>query len=388
MRLFFLSLPPIWLVEKENMRIGLIINPVAGLGGRVGLKGSDGLEIQNKARALGAVPQAHIRTAQALIVLLSHKNNLEMFTPPAEMGEDVAREVGFSPRVLGSMLPAQTSAEDTICAAREMLAVGVDLILFAGGDGTARDILVVVGRQIPVLGIPAGVKIHSAVFATHPRVAGEVVVDYLFGGQVHLRDAEVVDLDENSYREGKFTTRLYGYMRVPYRSHSLQNRKSPTPASEKVRAQAIAEEVFSVIQAGCLIVLGPGTTTRAVAERLGFEKTLVGVDVYTLDGVVALDVDENRLLHLVESAPARLVITPIGGQGFILGRGNQQISPRVIERIGCEHIIVVCLPEKLNDLKGEPLLVDTGDAWLDQKLCGYLPVITGYREKVFYRVSA
>jgi predicted polyphosphate/ATP-dependent NAD kinase len=152
--------------------------------------------------------------------------------------------------------------------------------------------------------------------------------------------------------------------------------------------QAIAARVIESMQPGWLYVLGPGTTTRLIADQLGFPKTLVGVDVYTSDSVVALDVSESRILELLQKQPARIVVTPIGGQGFIFGRGNQQISPRVIQKVGKENILVVCLSEKLNALKGEPLLVDTGDPEVDELLSGYLPVIVGYREKVVYRVAS
>ncbi len=373
------------------MRLGLIVNPVAGLGGRVGLKGSDGVDIQQVALARGAEPLAQLRTQQALAALLPLRDRLELLTAPYEMGADVAQQSGFAPKIVGTAMQASmknTNAEDTIHAAREMLAAGVDLILFAGGDGTARDILAAVGVQVPVLGIPAGVKIHSAVFATHPRVAGQLAADFLSGERIYMREAEVVDLDEAAYRVGLVSTRLYGYLKVPYRPHLLQNRKAPTPASESARAQAIAASVIENMLAGWLYIIGPGTTTRAIAERLGFPKTLVGVDVYDLDGLVALDADEASLLKLLEKQPAQIIVTPIGGQGFIFGRGNQQISPKVLKKVGRENIIVVSLSEKINALMGEPLLVDTGESDLDASLCGYFPVITGYHEKVIYRVAA
>ena len=373
------------------MRLGLIVNPVAGLGGRVGLKGSDGVDIQQVALARGAEPLAQLRTQQALAALLPLRDRLELLTAPYEMGADVAQQSGFAPKIVGTAMQASmknTTAEDTIHAAREMLAAGVDLILFAGGDGTARDILAAVGVQVPVLGIPAGVKIHSAVFATHPRVAGQLAADFLSGERIYMREAEVVDLDEAAYRVGLVSTRLYGYLKVPYRPHLLQNRKAPTPASESARAQAIAASVIENMLAGWLYIIGPGTTTRAIAERLGFPKTLVGVDVYDLDGLVALDADEASLLKLLEKQPAQIIVTPIGGQGFIFGRGNQQISPKVLKKVGRENIIVVSLSEKINALMGEPLLVDTGESDLDASLCGYFPVITGYHEKVIYRVAA
>ncbi len=369
-------------------RLGLIVNPIAGIGGRVGLKGSDGAEIQRKALELGAEPQAHLLAACALEALIPLRESLELVTPPGKMGEDVAVACGFTPRVIGVLPPGLTSAKDTIRAAREMLALPIDLLLFAGGDGTARDIYTAIGAQIPVLGIPSGVKIHSAVFAIHPHTAGEVASAYLRGGRIHLRESEVIDLDEETYRAGRVITRLYGYLRVPYQPHLLQNRKVPSPALESVRLEAIAAEVIESMQPAWLYVLGPGTTTKAITDRLGFPKTLVGVDVYTRQDVIALDVSESQLAEILEHQDAKIIVTPIGGQGFIFGRGNQPIGPRVIQSVGRENILVVSLSEKLNALNGEPFLVDTGDPSTDTLLAGYLPVIVGYREKVMYRIAS
>jgi predicted polyphosphate/ATP-dependent NAD kinase len=268
-----------------------------------------------------------------------------------------------------------------------MLAIPVDLLLFAGGDGTARDIFTAVGSHLPVLGIPAGVKIHSAVFATHPRLAGEIAADFLQGRRVRLQEAEVVDLDEASYRRGLVSTQLVGFLHVLSAAHRLQGKKVPTLASESVRAEAIAAEVTMAMQPGWRYILGPGTTTRLIAGRLGFPKTLIGVDVYTLAGPLALDAGESELIALVENQPAKIIVTPIGGQGFLFGRGNQQISPRVIRKVGPDNILVISLAEKLNALKGRPLLVDTGDPAVDALLAGYLPVIVGHRQKVIYRVA-
>jgi predicted polyphosphate/ATP-dependent NAD kinase len=368
-------------------RLGLIVNPVAGLGGRVGLKGSDGLEIQQQARALGAEPQAQLRAFRALEPLVALRNDLELLTPPGEMGEAIARQAGFTPLVLGALPPSPTSAADTIRFARAMLAAPVDLLLCAGGDGTARDIYTAVGDSIPALGIPAGVKIHSAVFATHPPLAGQLAASFLQDKHTRLHEAEVVDLDEQAYRLGAVATRLFGYLKAPYRPGLLQNKKAPTPASESVQAEAIAAGLVENMQDGVLYILGPGTTTRAIATRLGLPKTLVGVDVITRQALVAADVSERQLLSLLAGRSARIVVTPIGGQGFLFGRGNQQISSQVIQNVGRENIIVVSLQSKLAALRGQALLVDTGDPATDRLLGGYLPVITGYRERVIYQVK-
>ena len=363
------------------------MNPLAGIGGRVGLKGSDGEEIQEQALALGAVPQANLRTAQALEMLVPHQQDFELLTPPGEMGETVSHQLGFNPRIISNTSSRITTADDTIHAAVLMQASRVGLILFAGGDGTARDIYKAVGVSLPVLGIPAGVKIHSAVFATHPRCAGELTADYLRAKRFRLREAEVVDLDEDMYRKGYVSTRLFGYLKVPYRPHLVQNKKVPSPAAEVARLDAIAADVIENMQPGWLYILGPGTTTRAIAARLGLPKTLIGVDVMTSQESVALDVSESRLLELIKDRSFKIIVTPIGGQGFLFGRGNQPISPQVIQQAGRENIIVVSLVEKLNALGGNPLLVDTGEPAVDALLAGHCSVITGYHERIIYRVA-
>jgi predicted polyphosphate/ATP-dependent NAD kinase len=369
------------------MILGLIINPIAGIGGRVGLKGSDGVATQREALSRGAMPQAHLRAQRALEELLPLKEELELVTPPGAMGESLREELGFAGWMIGQMHEGATSAEDTIRVAEAMSRLPVDLLLFAGGDGTARDIYRAVGAKLPVLGIPAGVKIHSAVFAINPRTAGEVAAAILRGERIHLREAEVIDLDEEAYRNGEVMTRLYGYLRIPFRPHLVQSRKVPSIGSEGRRLEAIATQISAMMEPGWLYILGPGTTTRAITDRLGFPKTLVGVDACTCEEMVAVDLSEAKLLELLEGQPAKIIVTPIGGQGFLFGRGNQQISAQVICKVGRENIWVVSLAEKLNSLRGEPLLVDTGDAEVDAMLGGYLPVIVGYGEKVMYRVA-
>jgi predicted polyphosphate/ATP-dependent NAD kinase len=368
-------------------RLGLIVNPVAGLGGRVGLKGSDGEEIQRKALDLGAVSESPERAGRALEMLMPLREQLEIVTPPGEMGGDVAAPSGLEATIIGSIKPGGTTAADTIRTAREMRRLGVDLLLFAGGDGTARDIHEAVGLDLPVLGIPAGVKIHSAVFATSPATAGELAAAYLRGDVSSLREAEVMDVDEEAFRRGVLSARLYGYLRIPFRRALVQGVKAATGPGEESVQRAIAVEIVEGMEDDCLYILGPGTTTRAIASRLGLEKTLLGVDVVRGGEMMATDVGESQLLGLMRGARAKIVVTPIGGQGFIFGRGNQQISPQVIRRVGKENTIVVSTPEKINSLGGHPLLVDTGDQSVDEMLGGYVRVVTGYAEQILYRVS-
>jgi len=370
-------------------KIGLIVNPVAGLGGRVGLKGSDGPEIQLQARRLGAVPQASNRAMQVLETLRPLKDNIEIITCPDEMGEVAVRASGFAPIVQGSITPGKTTPADTQNAARQMLQQNICLLLFAGGDGTARDIYQAVGTALPALGIPAGVKIHSAVYAANPRSAGELVQLFLQGKIARLHEAEVMDLDETAYRQGNVSAQLYGYLKIPFQRRLVQNLKSASPPGEKAIAAAIACDVVDKMTTDCLYIIGPGTTTRAITDQLGLPKTLIGVDVILENKVVIPDVNETQLLELLSvEQEAKIIVTPIGGQGYIFGRGNQQISPQVISRVGKENIIVVSTPDKINSLRGNPLMVDTGDPTLDKMFTNHIKVITGYHQQIIYRVAS
>ncbi len=344
----------------QRKTLGLIVNPVAGVGGRVGLKGSDGIEILRRALELGAARESPRRAQQALARLAGLAGDIDLVTCPGEMGADEAVAAGFTPRVLDSVIGAPwgaplpdgapaTTAEDTVNAARAMRDIGVDLLLFAGGDGTARNIYDAIGTQIATLGIPAGVKIHSAVYATTPAAAGDLAALF-FRPQargVELREAEVMDIDEEAFREDRVSARLYGYLRVPYQRNLLQSAKAGAGGSDAVALEGIASEVVNGMQPGRLYVIGPGTTTRGIMRILELPNTLLGVDVVGERAVVASDVSENDLLRLTAERPATVVVTAIGGQGHIFGRGNQQISPRVLRQVGLDNIVVVATHQKL-----------------------------------------
>jgi len=369
----------------ERKKLGLIVNPLAGLGGRVGLKGSDGAEIQKKALELGAAPESQDRAIQAL-ERIKGVDGLEIVTYPGEMGEDAAKACGFEPQVIGAINPGETTAEDTRNAARDMLRLSVDLVIFAGGDGTARDMYQAVGLDLPVLGIPAGVKIHSAVYATSPGNAGELAALYLKGGLASLREAEVMDIDEEAIRQGVVSAKLYGYLKIPFRTSLVQSLKTPS-AGEATSLASIAYDVVENMEDDWLYIIGPGTTTQAITDELGLQKTLIGVDVVLDQKLLAADVNEAQLLDLLKGRQAKIIVTLIGGQGYIFGRGNQQISPRVIEKVGRENILVVSTKEKLYALGQRPLWVDTGDQTVDRMLTGYIRVVTGYNERAVRKVS-
>ena len=363
-------------------RLGLIINPLAGLGGPAALKGSDGVAAEALAR--GSEPRASERTRLALQCLLPLRERLQFLTFPGAMGADLLREQGFAHQVLGSLNDAATSAEDTKQAVQRLQEAGCALILFAGGDGTARDVCSVVCDGQPVLGIPAGVKIHSGVYAISPRAAGELAARLVEGGLVRLASGEVRDLDESALREGRVSARWYGELTVPEEGHFMQQTKQAGMESEELVLLELADWLQDSMEDGVRYVFGPGSTLHGLAQNLGLETTLLGVDVIENGQVLAHDVTEAQLFELVEGHPSRLLVTAIGGQGHILGRGNQQISPRVVRAIGLDHLRVVATKRKLGTLQGRPLLVDSGDPQLDDSFPAAVRVWAGYKEELLY----
>jgi len=369
-------------------KLGFIVNPIAGMGGRVGLKGTDGQKIIERARELGATPVSPVRAVEALEIVAHVKDKIKIITYPFEMGEDEVKKCGLDTTVIGSIKKGRTTATDTRNGAREMLKSQVDLILFAGGDGTARDIYEAVDQGVPALGIPTGVKIHSGVFAINPKKAGELTVKFL-KGDAPLCEAEVMDIDEDAFRKGRVSSRLCGYLRVPYDRSLVQHAKSGSPAilDEKTNQKMIAEYVVEKMD-DAYYILGPGTTVKAIADKLGVKKTLLGVDVINKGKIVAMDLNEEQLLKLIEGKKAKIIVSPIGGQGFIFGRGNQQISHELIRKVGSDNIIIIATENKLSSMGiGRPLLVDTGYHEVDKMLSGYRRVITGYNEEVVMKVA-
>ena len=372
-----------------NKKLGLIVNPVAGMGGKVGLKGSDGQEILSKAKQLGARPESPKRAIDALRQLAPLKERLELITYPHDMGENEARECGLHPTVIGQIDKGNTSGEDTQKAAEEMLRLGVDLVLFAGGDGTARDVYNVLGDRLPALGIPSGVKIHSAVYGASPKKAGDLAALYLTGksSEICLNEAEVMDIDEQSFRQNMLSAKLYGYLKIPYVKRMVQSAKAGGCAGEHQALNAIAADVINNMELDHLYIIGPGTTTKTVMDHLGLGNTLLGVDTVYNRELVGSDLNEVQLLEHVKGKKAKIVVGIIGSQGYIFGRGNQQISAEVIKRIGKENMIILATVDKITSLKGAPLLVDTGDEEIDKHLSGYVQVISGLGERIVLKVE-
>jgi len=369
-----------------QFKLGLIVNPVAGLGGSVALKGSDGEDTAAKAIALGAEPKSNSRTKAALEVLVPHQSNITIYTVNDEMGTQTAKALGFNTQVVYQS-NSPTTSDDTEAAARLLQQQGVDLILFAGGDGTARNICHAVEDSVPVLGIPAGCKIHSGVYAITPKAAGRVVEMLVKGELVTLSDADVMDIDEVAFRQGTVKAKRYGEMQVPSEVRYVQAVKNGGKETDELVLADIAAYVVSEMDADTLYVMGSGSTVGAVMEEMGLENTLLGVDLVEDQALVGQDLTAQQLLELTKERETKLVITLIGGQGHIFGRGNQQLSPALIKAIGRDNIIVVATKTKLQALSGRPLICDTGDSKLDDELSGYIRVTSGFNDHIMYAVG-
>lgn len=375
-------------IKGIPMLIGLIVNPIAGMGGRVGLKGTDGEEVLREALARGAEPWAP-RRASATLSLLGRapefRDRVRWATWSGIMGEDILKPLSFNYRVLGSVRGCCTTPDDTKRAARRMMEEGVRLLVFAGGDGTAVDIIEAVDMRVPILGIPAGVKMFSGVFASTPEAAARLIQRFV-DGEAEIVEAEVMDVDEEAYRAGRLSISLKGYAKTPYEPGLILGGKEVITMDEEASKEAVAYRVVEEMRRGVTYILGPGSTVAKVAELLGLEKTLLGVDVIRDGRMIVKDAGEKELLRALEDVggEAYIILSPIGGQGSLLGRGNQPISPEVLRRVGLDRILIIATPLKMARLRS--LTVDTGDPELDEKLRGYRRVIVGYHEEKVVRV--
>jgi predicted polyphosphate/ATP-dependent NAD kinase len=359
------------------MRIGLIVNPYAGLGGPFAMKGSDG-DLAERALASGGTPSAPVRAARALAGVAE----MDLVTVAGAMGETAARAAGITPR-LAHRAPDHTTAQDTNDAARALCGAGVDLLLFAGGDGTARALLGATG-DVPVLGVPAGVRMHSGVFATSPVAAGAILQELLRGRALARQRGAVIE----GSRAGMPV--LHGHLPVPAGGRRQGAKMIGSVGADPDLATCCIHTAHEL--ADCpLAVIGTGATMLAVKQALAGEGTLLGVDVFAHGKLIARDVDEASLWRLVSAADplqARLVLGVVGGQGFLLGRGNQQVSARVVAHIGRERMTVLAAAEKLAALEGGRLLVDSGDERLDQQLAGNISVRIGPRGRMVMVLEA
>jgi predicted polyphosphate/ATP-dependent NAD kinase len=378
------------------MNIGLLVNPIAGMGGRVGLKGTDG--VVDEAIKRGASPVApgraleFLTALEAVISSSKLRDDIRIITCPGKMGEDVLQEAGLKHKVVEIDIESSTDAEDTKDCVLSLYESDVRLLIFVGGDGTARDILDSVTTyeldDLQVLGVPSGVKMYSGIFVVNPADAAEVV-RLIYDGTAQTADFEIMDADEKAIRKDQFIINLYGYLTGPSVPARFQGTKQASPeTSDEYEAQeAIAKYVIEEMDQDGTYILGPGTTVKTVTDMLKVKKTTLGVDVYK-QGKVHNDVNEEKILELVDDFNKTwIIVSPIGHQGMLFGRGNQQISPGIIDHVGRDHIIVISTPSKLKGIAGELLRVDTGDTQVDDILRGYIRVVTDYNEMRLIKIE-
>jgi predicted polyphosphate/ATP-dependent NAD kinase len=368
--------------------LGLIVNPVAGLGGRVGLKGTDGLA--DAARALGAEPLAEARTLRSLQRFQDRRAGFILLAGAGQMGQRAASAAGLIAEIVPGLSNGKTTAADTIAIARSMQG-RVDLILFAGGDGTARDLLSAVGNAVPILGIPAGVKMQSGVFAATPEAAGDMIAA-ISGtedrSRLQYRSSEVMDIDEDALRQGAISPRLFGYARVPFLPLLLQNAKVRNHGLDEAALDAAARDIANSMALDALYAIGPGRSAKCVLRALGLSGAMLGTDLVIGRELVARDANERTILEAASGRTLRIVVGVIGGQGYVFGRGNQELSPAAIRRAGRSGITIIASQQKLLALADKRLLVDTGDPQLDRDLTGYWRVVVGPNEDMVMRIEA
>lgn len=372
---------------SASLRVGLLINPYAGLGGPLALKGSDHVSQSLREDALPAIQRGQSRAQQrcATVVAATQGLPLRWVTVSGLMGEHSL--TGCDAEVLAFQASTPSTAADTQRAAALLLRAGLDLLVFVGGDGTARDICAVIGDRLPVLGVPAGVKMHSGVFAINPQAAADLLRSLCAGELVAVELAEVRDIDEQGLAGGRVRARHFGDMRVPVSDSHVQQVKCSGREDDGLVQAEIAAGILERMEPGQHYALGAGTTVAAVMAALGVPNTLLGFDIVCDGRCVAADVPAAGLEQWAIDTGLTVIITPTGGQGSLIGRGNQQLTPALLHRLGRERIWVLATRSKLSALAGRPLRLDTGDAALDSAWSGLWPIHSGYQQQVLYAVQ-
>jgi|TARA_B100000959_G_scaffold108906_1_gene114816 predicted polyphosphate/ATP-dependent NAD kinase len=379
------------------VRIGILANPDAGLGGRLGLKGSDGQA--ELARSKGAEDRSGPRLASMLghfsRIHRTESSQIEWITSTGRMGTEwipVELEIGTISEVHQS--PGKTSASDTQDAVARLLENGIDLLVYSGGDGTTRDIVSSLSEsktpELPVIGVPSGVKMHSGCFASSPKAAAEVLSAWI-QGDLLVSSTEVLDLDEELYRKGKWVVRLYAEAFSPNSPRWMQGSKEliQTESEEEIIIGLSNHIEESIVDEGHLVIWGSGGTLREIGGNIGFELTTLGIDATIGSEKVGTDLAESGIIEILDShdGPVTLLLSPMGGQGFLIGRGNLQLSPSVLSSIGIDNIMGVVTPAKLLTVRA--LRIETGDDSLDQEFASkrYMKVLQGYRTTRILPVS-
>lgn len=378
---------------NKVFRLGLIINPLAGIGGPAALKGSDHHDTIELASALGVSSVVHERVHSMLTIVKERmspdSNGLEIITASGVMGADACEPFSSVFKVVSIYdTPTKTQSSDTQTAAKLIKAERVDLLIFAGGDGTARDVYQAVGTDQAVLGLPAGVKMHSGVFAVTPKAVASVIESLMLRRLVSARMAEVRDIDEAAFSQGRVSTQYFGEMLIPDDQLLVQCVKCSGMIEDELMLDELCAFVTEELDDDTLYVLGSGGTLNALKSAMGIETpTLLGVDVWYQGEVLAQDAHEAQLYALVKQYPkVRIMLSIIGGQGVVLGRGNQQISPRIIQCVGKENLEFLATQSKILALEGKPLLIDSGCDELDRALSGFHKIICAYDDALLYEI--
>ncbi|MDP6212773.1 MAG: NAD(+)/NADH kinase [Candidatus Thalassarchaeaceae archaeon] len=379
------------------VRIGILANPDAGLGGRLGLKGSDGQA--ELARSRGAEDRSGPRLESMIRhfskIHRDESRQIEWVTSTGRMGTDwIPDKLDIGTISEAHQSPGKTSASDTADAVEILLESGIDLLVYSGGDGTTRDIVSALSSsetpEMPVIGVPSGVKMHSGCFASSPKAAAEVLSAWIHGDLL-VSSTEVLDLDEELYRKGKWVVRLYAEAFSPNSPRWMQGSKEliQTESEEEIIIGLSDHIEESIAEEGHLVIWGSGGTLREIGANIGFELTTLGIDATRGSEQVGTDLDESGLIELLDShdGPVTLLLSPMGGQGFLIGRGNLQLSPTVLSSIGIDNILGVVTPAKLLTVRA--LRIETGDESLDQEFASkrYMKVLQGYRTTRILPVS-
>ena len=374
---------------EKRFRVGVLVNPYAGIGGSVGLKGSDGVAIRDQALAMGAELRAIDRMQRALSKFSFFSTRIDIFCFAGDMGEVSVKAAGFDPIILGAAKNTPSTADDTVTAIEQLLLHKIDLLLFAGGDGTARILVDTLPEKQIVLGVPAGVKIHSGVYAISPEAAGDLVCQLLSGKLVNLAHRDVKDIDEEAFREGKVKAKYYGELWVPEADDLLQQVKNAGMERDELAQLDVVQTLIEELDIDTLYLVGTGSTTHLFLQEIGLEGSLLGVDLLLNKQLIAKDASANEILKYISQhqGAVKIIVTAIGGQGHIFGRGNQQFTPEVIRQVGKDNIVIIAARGKILSLAGRPLLVDTHDPELDQSLSGIYRVIVGYQEYILYQLG-
>ncbi len=364
-------------------KIGFIANPIAGMGGSVGLKGTDG-EIIKDAIKLGAKPVVPKRVDMFLSHIES-KDEIFLLVAPGKMGEELVSGKGLRYEVVGRV-DQRTTAEDTKRIAKLMVEEQVELLIFCGGDGTARDIFDAIELKIPVVAIPSGVKMFSSVFALNPKAAAQIV-DKFIEEAIDTEEKEVLDIDEDAFRDNRLVSKLYGYLVVPKIQNLIQNAKDSSKVGRTIDENKfeIAQQIIEIMENDTIYFLGPGTTVKSITDQLKLAKSLLGVDAIYSKSLVGEDLNESGIIDLLDKYQnGKIIVSPIGGQGFVFGRGNIQFTPKILKRLGKKNIIFIGTEEKIKSLKC--LMVDTGDIKTDEMFKGLAKVIIGYKEELIIEI--